>query len=520
MATFLSPTITIRISHVSRHFISIREAIFLTKNHNLGSMLPLYSPNPKSYLHTLSSKRANLNFINENSYISIENFRRISTSSLRAFPPNAEVPKFQPNNGTVRYLPPPSDSLGGSQISPETEETEVQRVNDRINEIKNAKLIFNQSWKNIEDEYGRDKLWLPREIIWLMGAPASGKGTHTKSLLKARGIDNPAISMSKLLTSPECQELINKGQMISDGKVLESLFRALLNCDPTIGCLVDGFPRTEIQVECLKLLYDKMHELRREFWDTPQRDKFPRPTFRICVLYVDEEVSVERQLMRGKQIREHNARVRQTGQDELIEERVTDYDEMLIRARYRIFKEHFGALMKLAKIFPFHLINAVGTIEEVMFLILKEFEYQSSLELDHDTYDAIAHIPLATKISIHARQDLISRLEHYQDTEPELFLKAIQFVNSQVIPMVQRHAISGHALVRTASQELGNQHLVDMIMDVLSERGYHVMFDVRVQEIPARINPETWEIILEKRHDYMFSLRFPKHIIQPLEQKF
>lgn len=33
--------------------------------------------------------------------------------------------------------------------------------------------------------------------------------------------------------------------------------------------------------------------------------------------------------MRGKQIREHNARVRQTGQDELIEERVTDYDEMV-----------------------------------------------------------------------------------------------------------------------------------------------------------------------------------------------
>lgn len=63
--------------------------------------------------------------------------------------------------------------------------------------------------------------------------------------------------------------------MLGDGKVLESLFRALLNCDPTIGCLVDGFPRTEIQVECLKLLYDKMHELRREFWDTPQRDKFP-----------------------------------------------------------------------------------------------------------------------------------------------------------------------------------------------------------------------------------------------------
>ena len=127
------------------------------------------------------------------------------------------------------------------------------------------------------------------------------------------------------------------------------------------------------------------------------------------------------------------------------------------------------------------MINAVGTIDEVMQVILKEFEYQSSLELgmigflndicwcicwcnvkkkgfnlyflfyyiDHRTYDAIAHIPIATKISIHARQDLISRLEHYQETEPELFLKAIKFVDDNVIHMVQRHAISGQALVRT-----------------------------------------------------------------------
>ncbi|CAG8755608.1 7907_t:CDS:2, partial [Acaulospora colombiana] len=87
------------------------------------------------------------------------------------------------------------------------------------------------------------------------------------------------------------------------------------------------------------------------------------------------------------------------------------------------------------------LINAIGTIDEVMHIILKEFEYQSSLELDHTTYDAIAHIPLSSRIGIHARQDLISRLEHYQDLEPELFNKAIHFVDENVIPMVQRHAI-------------------------------------------------------------------------------
>jgi hypothetical protein len=39
-----------------------------------------------------------------------------------------------------------------------------------------------------------------------------------------------------------------------------------------------------------------------------------------------------------------------------------------------------------------------------MQIILKEFEYQSSLELESDTYDAISHIPLANKIGVHARQ--------------------------------------------------------------------------------------------------------------------
>lgn len=56
------------------------------------------------------------------------------------------------------------------------------------------------------------------------------------------------------------------------------------------------------------------------------------------------------------------------------------------------------------------LINAVGNINEVMQIILKEFEYQSSLELESDTYDAISHIPLANKIGVHARQASISSL--------------------------------------------------------------------------------------------------------------
>ncbi|KAG0348214.1 hypothetical protein BG004_005691 [Podila humilis] len=404
----------------------------------------------------------------------------------------------------------------------EMDESNAQKEKQekRISEIKDAKLIFNQAFKNVQDIHGRDNMRFPKEIIWLMGAPGSGKGTHTPAILRARGITNPPISMSSLLSTPECQDLINKGLMISDGKVVENLLHALLDCEPEVGVLVDGFPRSEVQVECLKLLHERMHELRREYKQTPFKDYFPRPTFRICVLYVDEEISVNRQVMRGKLIKEHNAQVQRSGKGETKEERVTDYDELLIRARYQIFKDHYSCLLKLSKIFPFHLINAVGNIDSVMRIILKEFEYQSSLELEHDTYEAISHIPLATKIGIHARQDLIRRLEHYCEAEPEIFSKAVAFIDQEVSPMVARHAISGQALVRSDNPILSDPKIVEVVISILSERGYAVTMDERIHETPKRVDPKTWDIILERTHVYALNVRFPQHHIQPLEQKF
>ncbi|RCI05142.1 hypothetical protein CU098_009301 [Rhizopus stolonifer] len=395
-----------------------------------------------------------------------------------------------------------------------------EAADKRATEIKDAKLIFNQAWRNIEDHYGRENIHLPREFIFLMGAPGSGKGTHTPSILRARGITNPPISVSQLLQTPECKVLINQGQMISDRYVIELILHAMLDCDPTVGVLVDGFPRTDIQVEALKLLHDKMTELRREYWNTDRTDQFPRPVFRICVLYVDEEISVQRQLSRGKKIRDHNVEVRNTGQGLQWEERVTDNDESLIRERYSIFKAHYGSLLKMSKMFPFHLVNATGSIKEVLQIILKEFEYQSSLELDSATYDAISHIPLAAQIGVHARQDLISRLEHYEQTEPQNVQKAIQFIDNHVIPQVHRHSISGHANIRTEDPMLGDDHFANIVMDVLSERGYHVFLDRRAHHVPVRFDMKTGKIELDTHHIYLLTVEYPKHYIRPLEQKF
>jgi adenylate kinase len=70
-----------------------------------------------------------------------------------------------------------------------------------------------------------------------------------------------------------------------------------------------------------------MGELRTEFFNTPLRDKFRRPIFRITALYVDEVESVRRQLQRGQKVRQHNRLVELTGQGDPINVRPTDYDE-------------------------------------------------------------------------------------------------------------------------------------------------------------------------------------------------
>ena len=71
---------------------------------------------------------------------------------------------------------------------------------------------------------------------------------------------------------------------------------------PVDGVVLDGFPRTPVQVECLKLLVDRIRELYDEFSQTPLAIHFRRPTIHVMVLFVGEGTSVARQLGRGREI--------------------------------------------------------------------------------------------------------------------------------------------------------------------------------------------------------------------------
>lgn len=376
-------------------------------------------------------------------------------------------------------------------------------------EIKDAQVIFDTVWRELEKEYGREQLRFPKEIILLGGAPGAGKGTNTGFILKARGLTCDPIVVSALLDTPEAKRIKNAGHMVGDREVMRLLFRKLIEPAYRDGVILDGFPRTEVQVECLKLLVDRLHALRRDFYHGPLRMHFRHPTVHIMVLFVDEKTSVERQLSRGLAVRAHNEDVRRTGLGELLEERATDYDLELAKRRYRVFKEQtWDALQSLRSIFHYHLVNAQGSLADVEQNILRELQYQSSLELDPRTHDLLRAIPVANEIVIHARQELVKRLDEYAFEHPELLARVVEFIARKVMPIVLRHAISGIASVNTEELILDDPVALAIFIDVFSERGFHATVDLHRIEIPDTFDAETGKISCRTKKVFRLSIRF------------
>ena len=118
-------------------------------------------------------------------------------------------------------------------------------------EVKDARLIFEPVWEALVAEVGVEQLRFPKEMILLGGAPGAGKGTQTRFISETRGLTCPPIVVSELLTTPAMEKLKAQGVMVGDKEVVGLLLRKLLEAIYRDGVILDGFPRTPVQVECL-----------------------------------------------------------------------------------------------------------------------------------------------------------------------------------------------------------------------------------------------------------------------------
>jgi adenylate kinase len=237
--------------------------------------------------------------------------------------------------------------------------------------------------------------------------------------------------------------------------------------------------------------------------------RFRRPIFRITVLFVGEQTSIERQLRRGHEILAHNEQVQRTGVGELVQLRPTDIDQELARNRYRTFKERtYEALTSLRRYFPYHFINADTPLADVERSIIAEFQYQSSLELGQATFDIIHGIPLVSELTLHARQELVRRLDSYEHAAAPLFKEVAAFIESSVVPVIVRHALAGRCVVKTDSALFDGASAVDMVLDILAERGYHAVYQEQRTPVPRSFDPQTGAITCQDHLQHRFEIRF------------
>jgi len=270
-----------------------------------------------------------------------------------------------------------------------------------------------------------------------------------------------------------------------------------------------------VQVECLKLFHQKLASLRSKYLGTPFESRFHKPIFHIVVLYVDEPVSVDRQLERGRKAETHNEKVRSTGTGEIIELRKTDLEVDSARNRYRMFKEiTYESLTSLRQIFHYHYIDAQRTVKEVQGSIVKELKYQSSLELDQQTNDLVSRIPVASDIVVHARQQLVERLERYTLHNLEIFEQIVSIIEEKFMPIIQRNAVAGRGYVNSEDMIFDDPLALAILIDVFSERGYHAAVNVRQEEVPHRVNLETGKIKTRRKKVFLFSIHFQGSVIR------
>jgi len=115
---------------------------------------------------------------------------------------------------------------------------------------------------------------------------------------------------------------------------------------------------------------------------------------------------------------------------------------------------------------------------------------------------------VASSIIVHARQELVKRMDSYALENGELLAKIITFIEKKMMPIILRHAISGVAHINTEDTLLEDPLALAMLIDVFSERGYHAAVDIHRIDVPERVDLATGVIESRVKKVYRIRIRF------------
>ena len=356
--------------------------------------------------------------------------------------------------------------------------------------------MFSAAWQRLEASFpgGSEAMQFPRELIWLTGAPGAGKGTHISTILQERDLQH-TVEVSSLLMGPAFEAIKASGRLAGDADVVHAVLEVLLRPQYANGVVLDGFPRTATQAAAIVQLAERLEErcVRFAAHASPQlRARTRKPRFTLATLWCDEEVSVQRQMSRGAGLARAHSIAASVGISDAStpQARSTDLDEARARTRYAAFRAEVAACLAITRghvraVF----IDASASAEEVSGRVRKAFSYSAALDLDAAVYDQLRTLKTAASLVKCARSALVARLGRYGQESPELLARVVGVLQHEFMHILEQQALMGAAVVRSENALLlGDRRALVMALDVLAERGYHVVLDVQLTHIPQGIH--------------------------------
>jgi len=159
----------------------------------------------------------------------------------------------------------------------------------------------------------------------------------------------------------------------------------------------------------------------------------------------------------------------------------------------------------------YHFIAADGRIDEVRERVLKEFAYQSSLELDDNTFAKMDTLPLAGDIQHHFRQNLVRELDQYQSRSPQLLDEVLDIIRRDFLPLISLNVSSGLAYIKTDHDIFFERpKAVRMAVACLAERGFNVTVTQEEKHIPREVDLKTGRIQCFQKPYYQFEVTYPR----------
>lgn len=72
----------------------------------------------------------------------------------------------------------------------------------------------------------------------------------------------------------------------------------------------------------------------------------------------------------------------------------------------------------------------------------------------------------------------MNRLNYYASNHIDVFGPVIKYMKNEILPKIELQSFTGHCVVELKNPFLDQPFVIDMIIDVLLERGFYPSIDV------------------------------------------